>query len=143
MIDPKRSALMSRIRSRDTAPELVVRRTLRRWGVGYRLHGQALPGTPDIVMAGRWSVVLVHGCFWHRHEGCSLSTNPKTNQSFWTTKFQANVARDERTKSSLLADDWKVLELWQCEIKSGEYEARLRTFLDLPQGTGGTSLSDS
>jgi DNA mismatch endonuclease, patch repair protein len=122
---------MARVRSRDTKPEQEVRRTLRSLGVGYRLHVRGLPGTPDIVMLGRRKAIFVHGCFWHRHPGCVLATNPKTNAEFWTTKFRGNVARDSARMHSLSASGWDVLVVWQCEIVKGGLEERLRAFLGL------------
>lgn len=102
----RRSANMAAIRGRDTAPELAVRRALRLLGVGYRLHDGRLPGRPDIVMRGRRTVILVHGCFWHRHEGCRFSYSPKSNRDFWETKFAENMARDARNQKKLQDGGW-------------------------------------
>ncbi|NLF59944.1 MAG: DNA mismatch endonuclease Vsr [Lentisphaerae bacterium] len=113
----QRSAVMSRIRSKNTKPELVVRRHLHALGFRYRLHDPKLPGHPDIVLRKWHTVVLVHGCFWHRHEGCKTATMPKSNVEFWTAKFQRNVERDARNRAALEAAGWKVIVLWECEIK--------------------------
>ena len=94
----RRSWNMSRIRSRNTAPEVQVRSILHSVGFRFRLHRKDLPGKPDIVLPKREAVVFVHGCFWHRHPGCKNCTNPKTNADFWQTKFGGNVARDEKTR---------------------------------------------
>jgi len=114
----KRSEVMSRIRGRDTTPELAVRRFLHRSGFRFRLHAD-LPGRPDIVLP-RWrTAILVHGCFWHRHAGCRLATTPSTNCEFWTRKFEQNTARDRRTTRALRRAGWKVIVVWQCEIGGG------------------------
>ena len=105
----RRSANMAAIRGRDTAPELAVRRALRLLGVGYRLHDGRLPGRPDIVMRGRRTVIFVHGCFWHRHEGCRFTYLPESRSEFWQTKFAGNVARDARNQKKLLDSGWVVL----------------------------------
>jgi DNA mismatch endonuclease, patch repair protein len=110
---------MARIRGRDTQPELVVRHILRSLGVGYRLHVATLPGRPDIVMIGRRQIIEVRGCFWHRHRGCRFAYRPKSNLTFWRTKFRSNVARDRRNAEQLKAGGWKVLIIWECEITAG------------------------
>ena len=102
----RRSANMAAIRGRDTAPELAVRRALRLLGIGYRLHDGRLPGRPDIVMRGRRTVIFVHGCFWHRHEGCHFAYSPKSKREFWQTKFAGNVARARNQKKLLDVDGW-------------------------------------
>ena len=109
----RRSANMAAIRGRDTGPELAVRRVLRAHGVGYRLHVAGLPGRPDIVMQGRRTVIFVHGCFWHRHEGCRFAYTPKSRVDFWRKKFADNVARDHKNKTRLLDGGWRVH--WECE----------------------------
>jgi DNA mismatch endonuclease (patch repair protein) len=111
----QRSANMARIRDRDTGPELTVRRLAHRIGYRYRLHRADLPGTPDLVFPGQHKVVFVNGCFWHRHAGCRFAYTPKTNVEFWTTKFTANTARDERVRKSLEDMGWSVLTIWECE----------------------------
>lgn len=112
-----RSALMAKVRGRDTKPELIVRKTLHALGYRFRLQAKELPGRPDIVMRPRKKVIFVHGCFWHRHPGCRLASTPKTRTEFWQAKFEANVARDRRNVDALVADGWRVLVVWECQIK--------------------------
>ena len=116
IVDSKRrSELMAAIRTRDTAPELAVRRIAHRMGLRYRLHRKDLPGRPDLVFPRHRLVVFVHGCFWHRHEGCRYASTPKSRIVFWTEKFAANVARDARQQAALKALGWRVLVIWACE----------------------------
>lgn len=133
-----RSALMSRIRGKDTAPELAIRRLLHAHGYRYRLHRRDLPGKPDIVFPSRRKVIFVNGCFWHGH-GCRIGKLPKSNKEFWVSKMEGNRARDLRNKTELESKGWKVLTLWQCEIPSVEKAVPiLFAFLGPP----GKSLSD-
>ena len=121
---------MSRIRSRDTAPELVVRRIAHGLGYRFRLHRRDLPGSPDIVFPRYRAVILVHGCFWHRHPGCKYASTPKTRTQFWETKFEKNVIRDGRAEAALRKMGWRVLVVWECETKDGEALAsRIEAFL--------------
>ncbi len=115
-----RSRNMAAIRGKDTAPELAVRRILHAMGVRFRLHRKDLPGSPDIVLPRQRKVVFVHGCFWHRHEGCRYSTTPKTRQEFWVVKFESNVFRDNRNQSELKQLGWRVLVVWECELRKPE-----------------------
>ena len=115
----QRSERMSKIRGRDTKPELVLRRLLHALGLRYRLHQRGLPGRPDLVFAKYKAVVFVHGCFWHRHPGCNIATTPKSNTPFWTSKFENNVARDRRDLEALRGLGWKVFVVWECELNSG------------------------
>lgn len=112
-----RSDLMSRIRSQDTAPELVVRSCVHRLGYRFRLHDRRLPGSPDLVLPRLSSIVFVHGCFWHRHAGCRLSYQPKSRVRFWSDKFEANVARDRRVVTALRRAGWRVLIVWECQTR--------------------------
>lgn len=114
----ERSERMSRIRGKDTRPELALRRVLHGLGFRYRLHGAGLPGKPDLIFPRYRTVVFVHGCFWHRHEGCNIATTPKSNTSFWLEKFQKNVDRDHRVSAQLEARGWLVLIAWECELSS-------------------------
>lgn len=107
---------MSRIRGKDTQPELALRKALHRQGFRYRLHDAGLPGKPDLVLPRYKTVVFVHGCFWHRHEGCSIATTPKSNTQFWTDKFERNVARDIRSQALLEELGWRVFVVWECEL---------------------------
>lgn len=106
---------MSRIRSRDTKPELALRKALHALGLRYRL-GSRLPGKPDLTLPRHKAVVFVHGCFWHRHAGCKVATTPKSNTEFWTEKFGRNVARDARTTGELEAAGWRVFVVWECDL---------------------------
>jgi DNA mismatch endonuclease (patch repair protein) len=118
----RRSWNMSRIKGRDTAPEKRVRSLLHRLGFRFSLRRNDLPGRPDIVLPGRNVAVFVHGCFWHRHRGCSNSVLPKTRPEFWLAKLDGNVARDTRNAAALKDLGWKVLTIWECEVGN---EARL------------------
>lgn len=112
-----RSEMMSRIKGRDTKPELIVRRIAHGLGFRFRLHRRDLPGSPDLVFPRYRSVVFVHGCFWHRHDGCRYAYRPKSSIPFWTKKFEENVARDARNKRALRDLGWRVLVIWECEAK--------------------------
>lgn len=114
----QRSERMSRIKSRDTKPELVLRSVMHRKGFRFRVNDTRLPGKPDIVFPKYRAAVFVHGCFWHRHPGCSVATTPKSNTAFWMEKFDRNVARDARSKEALEASGWRVLTVWECDLKS-------------------------
>jgi DNA mismatch endonuclease (patch repair protein) len=107
---------MAAIRGRDTSPELKVRSLLHRLGYRFRLHRRDLPGSPDIVLPKHKIVVFVHGCFWHRHPGCSQATTPKTREVFWGRKFQQNVERDHRQQQQLREMGWSVMVVWECEL---------------------------
>lgn len=115
-----RSWNMQRIKSRDTKPELIVRSILHRMGYRFRLHRKDLPGKPDIVLSKYKTVIFVHGCFWHRHEGCKLAYTPKSRIDFWQKKFQSNIERDQRVVSKLIEMGWQVLIIWECEVKKKE-----------------------
>ena len=115
-----RSWNMSRIRSANTRPELKVRSLLHRLGYRFRLHRKDLPGRPDIVLPGRRTDILVHGCYWHRHRGCKLAYEPKSNRAFWESKFNENIKRDSRTQSQLQELNWHVITVWECETRNLE-----------------------
>ena len=130
---PERSALMAKIRACDTQPELYVRRFLHGQGYRFRLHARDLPGRPDIVFRSRRKAIFVHGCFWHRHEGCKRASMPKTRVAYWQQKFEANKNRDAVSVSALEEMGWKVMVIWECEIPtkdSGDLRKRLMNFLD-------------
>ncbi len=114
-VDPKRSALMARVRTQHSKPEIAVRRVVHALGYRFRLHRRNLPGTPDLVFPKAKKVVFVHGCFWHRHRGCSRTTTPKTRAAYWVAKFAANVRRDARTQRQLKSAGWRVLVVWECQ----------------------------
>lgn len=113
-----RSERMSRIRGKDTAPERLLRSALHRLGLRFRLHRSDLPGKPDIVFPRYKVAVLVHGCFWHRHQDCSIATTPKTNTEYWTAKFARNVERDMKVAAQLSLLGWRVVVAWECELNS-------------------------
>ncbi len=127
----QRSERMSRIRGRDTRPEVALRHELHRLGLRFRLHPRNLPGKPDIVLARHRAVVLVHGCFWHRHEGCPIATTPKSNTDFWRAKFARNVARDREVAQQLQAAGWRVFVIWECALSSGTKAREAATRLAL------------
>ncbi len=112
----QRSKNMSRVRSRDTGPELRLRSALHRNGFRYTLQRKDLPGKPDIVMPSRRTVIFVHGCFWHQHEACAKAALPKTRKTFWQTKLQDNVERDRRVSEQLKKLGWKVIIVWECQM---------------------------
>ncbi|MCC4598004.1 DNA mismatch endonuclease Vsr [Xanthomonas campestris pv. phormiicola] len=114
----ERSERMSRIRGKDTKPELTLRKAVHRLGLRYRLHGTRLPGKPDLVFRRYKTVVFVHGCFWHRHAGCSIATTPKSNTAFWLEKFGKNTDRDKRVAAQLEEQGWRVLVAWECELST-------------------------
>ncbi len=111
-----RSWNMSRIRSGNTLPERRVRSLLHRLGFRFSLRRKDLPGKPDIVLPARGSVIFVHGCFWHQHQGCRNATMPSSRRSFWEQKLKNNVARDERNNDLLSSQGWRVVTVWECEL---------------------------
>ncbi len=112
----RRSWLMSRVKGSNTTPELIVRRMLHAAGYRYRLHRKDLPGKPDIVFGPRKKIVFIHGCFWHGHR-CPKGRLPKSNQAFWSSKIDTNKKRDRKRGRQLGALGWKVLVIWQCQLK--------------------------
>lgn len=130
----KRSWNMSRIKSKDTKPEMLVRSALHCAGYRFRLHVKELPGKPDIVLPKYKTVIFVHGCFWHRHKGCSDATMPSTNQDFWKEKFRQNVKRDKCEQAELKKRGWKVLVVWECEVSQMiNIDKYLLLHADIPQ----------
>lgn len=120
----ERSERMSRIRSTDTGPEMVVRRIAHRMGLRYRLHRADLPGKPDLVFPRRKKVVFVHGCFWHLH-GCKNYQLPRTRREFWMPKLEGNKKRDADNRRRLIEDGWEVLVIWECETRNEDEVRRL------------------
>ena len=116
----ERSERMSRIKSRNTKPEVSLRKALHRMGLRFRLHAKGLPGKPDIIFRKHRMAIFVHGCFWHRHEGCKVATTPKSNTNYWVEKFDRNVARDAMTTENLKAAGWRVIVAWECELGSND-----------------------
>lgn len=132
-----RSALMARVRSKDTKPELAVRRLLHRQGYRFRTHYKLLPGRPDIAFTRKRKAVLVHGCFWHGHDGCPGFRTPSSRTEFWEGKFERNRARDRRNEAQARALGWQMLVVWECEIRDEEWLAvRLADFLGPPRTAG-------
>lgn len=113
----KRSAVMARVKSKNTSPERTVRRVLTALGARYRLHRKDLPGNPDIVMPGRRLALFVHGCFWHGHDCARGARVPKANRDYWLAKVSRNRARDAKAMEALRADGWRVETVWECELK--------------------------
>lgn len=111
---------MARVKGKNTKPEILVRRALHKLGYRFRLHRRDMPGKPDIVLPKYKTVIFVHGCFWHRHPGCSKASTPKTRVEFWEEKFAANVARDERNLVGIDLLGWQALVVWECETKDLE-----------------------
>ena len=112
----RRARLMSRVRSKNTEPEMSVRRIAHSMGFRFRVHRRDLPGRPDIVFPKYRAVVFVHGCFWHRHPGCMKATIPKSNMQFWIEKFERNMQRDSRQTQRLRDAGWKVVVVWECQV---------------------------
>jgi DNA mismatch endonuclease (patch repair protein) len=126
----ERSANMGRIKGRDTGPERIVRKALHALGYRFRLNRRDLPGTPDIVLPRLKTAIFVHGCFWHRHEGCKYCYSPKTNADFWNRKFINNLHRDKRAHDDLERMDWKVIVIWECEtVDRPGLSSRLSAYL--------------
>lgn len=117
---PTRSRIMASVRGKNTKPERSVRRGLHARGFRYRLHSKKVPGRPDLVFPKHRAVVFVHGCFWHRHEGCRFATSPKSRAEFWEAKFAANVARDSAVRAALFAAGWRVATIWECALRKPE-----------------------
>jgi DNA mismatch endonuclease (patch repair protein) len=126
----KRSAVMRRVKGKDTTPERVVRKALTRLGARYRLHRNDLPGKPDIVMPGRRLALFVHGCFWHGHDCARGSRVPKQNRDYWVDKVKRNRARDVNSREALAALGWQVETIWECDLKdAAALAARLEALL--------------
>lgn len=113
----ERSTLMSKVRSKNTGPELLVRSELHRLGFRFRLHKRDLPGCPDIALVRYRTVIFVHGCFWHMHRGCKDSTIPKSNVAFWRKKLHDNAARFRRQSRDLKDIGWRIIVIWECQLK--------------------------
>jgi DNA mismatch endonuclease (patch repair protein) len=129
----RRSEIMARIRSKDTKPEMLIRRLLHRLGYRYALHRRDLPGVPDLVFPARRKVILVHGCFWHQHKNCVDGRLPKSREDYWKPKLQRNVARDRRNISKMRRAGWKVMKVWECDTAdASRLLARLVRFLGPP-----------
>lgn len=127
-----RGAQMARIRKTNTKPELVVRRIAHALGLRFRLHCRELPGTPDVVFPRHKKAILVHGCFWHQHEGCRLARQPKSRLDYWLPKLARNVERDAASRAALEQLGWRTMVVWECEvIDTDALRERIRTFMQL------------
>ena len=128
--EKQRSENMRAIKSKDTAPELAVRRLIHGMSYRYRLHGRGLPGKPDLVFSGRHKVIFVHGCFWHQHSECKDGHPSRSNSSYWEPKLARNKERDTEHINHLTAEGWDVLTIWECETKDlSQLRSRLHDFL--------------
>ncbi|MBE7173150.1 MAG: DNA mismatch endonuclease Vsr [Williamsia sp.] len=125
-----RSYNMSKIRGKDTKPEMLVRRYLFSKGLRYRLHDKRLPGKPDIVLPRYKTIVFIHGCFWHGHEGCKYYVVPKTRTEWWLTKINRNVVKDNENNMMLRDAGWQVIEIWECNLKSAYIDDTLDSLLN-------------
>jgi DNA mismatch endonuclease, patch repair protein len=125
----QRSYNMSRIRSKDTKPEMLVRRFLHANGFRYKLHDKTFPGKPDIVLPKYKTVIFVHGCFWHGHKGCRYFVIPKTRTKWWLDKINSNIANDLKVQKSLKKENWKIIKLWECELKKEKINKSLDKLL--------------
>ena len=127
-----RSRMMAGIRAKNTKPEVALRSALHRLGFRFRIHDRKLPGRPDIVFPRYRAAVQVHGCFWHRHEGCRFTTNPSSNAEFWQAKFQANATRDRAAELKLQENGWRIGVVWECAIRergAADIAAQLASWL--------------
>lgn len=120
---------MSRIKGKDTKPEMLVRKFLFSQGFRYRLHDKKLPGKPDIVLPKYKTVLFIHGCFWHGHEGCKYHVVPKTNTNWWLDKINGNKAKDAESVRKLEQLGWTVIIVWECDLKPGKVNELLRNLL--------------
>jgi len=124
-----RSYNMSRIKGKNTKPEMLVRRFLFAHGYRYRLHDKKLPGKPDIVLPKYKTVIFVHGCFWHGHTNCKYYVVPKTNTDWWLNKINGNIANDDKAAKALKKDGWKIITIWECNLKPARVEKTLTALL--------------
>ena len=121
IISASRSKNMSAIKSKNTKPEVEVRKLLHSMGFRFRLHKKDLPGSPDIVLPKYKTVIFVHGCFWHRHENCKYASTPKTRKEFWESKFKANVKRDLEIQEKIKNIGWQSVVIWECQVKNKSF----------------------
>lgn len=143
IVDPTtRSRMMASIRGANTKPEIRLRKALHALGFRYRLHDRRLPGSPDLVLPRYHAVVFVHGCFWHRHQGCRFATTPATRPDFWRSKFEQNKARDQRSHESLLSAGWRVATVWECALRGVKAEQTVASLAHWLKDGGNTFVSD-
>ncbi|HBI47781.1 MAG TPA: very short patch repair endonuclease [Smithella sp.] len=128
--EEKRSWIMSRVKNKNTKPEIIVRSIVHRLGYRFRKNNLNLQGRPDIVLTRHRKVIFVHGCFWHGHRQCKRATRPTTNKTFWAKKLDANIVRDKHNNKVLKSLGWKTLTIWECQIKNQDkLLSRLESFL--------------
>lgn len=127
----QRHHCMSNVKSKNTKPELLVRKFLFSHGYRYRVNRKDLPGKPDIVLPKYKTVVFINGCFWHGHENCKYATIPESNREFWLTKITGNVGRDKRTRDKLISMGWRVIDIWQCQLKEKDKETTLNNLITI------------
>lgn len=125
-----RSHVMRSVKCKNTKPEMIVRRNLHKHGFRFRLHDRTLPGSPDLVLRKYSAVIFVHGCFWHRHEGCKLASSPKTRVAFWQSKFEKNIKRDRETTQKLIQLDFRVAFVWECGLKKNFRDETLSNLIE-------------
>jgi len=130
----QRSWTMSQIRSKNTQPERMVRSYLHAMGFRFRLHQRSLPGAPDIVLPRFRTAIFVHGCFWHAHRNCRYATRPQSNRSYWKQKLAGNATRDKRNRKKLIAAGWRVVTVWECEMKHSSRNIQERLLRILEKG---------
>ena len=126
----KRSEIMRNVKSKNTSSELLVRKFLFKHGFRFRIHPKTLPGTPDIVLKRYKTIILVHGCFWHGHEDCNKAKLPKTRIKFWSDKIEKNKSRDILTKQKLVELGWRIIEIFQCELKPTNIDSTMKTVIE-------------
>jgi DNA mismatch endonuclease (patch repair protein) len=125
----KRSLIMARVRAKNTTPERAIRRLVSGMGYKYRLHVPDLPGKPDLVFPKSRRVIMVHGCYWHRHSHCPLARIPKSNRKFWLSKLEGNRARDQRNNRTLRRKGWRILTVWECQLGDSKLRQKVGAFL--------------
>lgn len=124
---------MSRIRGKDTKPEVMLRSMLHKAGLRFRIHDKKLPGKPDVVLPRYKVVIFVNGCFWHRHDGCKYAYNPKSRQEFWQDKFSKTVIRDQEKTEKLQKKGWRVLTVWECELNRSPRSVLKKSVTDIKE----------
>lgn len=127
----QRHRCMSNVRSKNTKPEIMVRKFLFANGYRYRVNRKDLPGKPDIVLPKYKTVVFINGCFWHGHQNCKYATIPESNHEFWLAKITGNVERDKQTRERLSQMGWRVIDIWQCQLKPREKETTLNNLISI------------
>ncbi len=137
IVDPAtRSRMMASIRAKNTKPEMLVRHALHKLGLRYRLHDRTLPGSPDLVFPKHKAALFVHGCFWHRHDGCRYAYEPKSHVGEWQSKFRRNMERDVRNRNELIALGWRVLIVWECSLRNNLLGSQADTLaIEIREGT--------